>query len=205
MRHNPFATRFTRPSAMPFLMPEHMDIETLGANFISYGYCGQIVGPHGCGKTTLTYLLQSCFQTRFRSVRRLTIRTHPTLDLEMVKEDLAGSGPSLLVVDGIERIAVLQRWLLIRSCRALGTALLVTSHRRVLALPVLCELEPNSEILDRIVRFLDPNLKMDRHEIETTLYQSRGNIREALMRMYDWYEANAEACERSPALQILET
>ena len=73
---NPFATRWVRPDAAPFVGRQSF-VDTYVDNF--FALCesgkpvGQIVGPHGCGKTTLTIAMETRLRTYFQDVSRITI------------------------------------------------------------------------------------------------------------------------------------
>jgi hypothetical protein len=193
MQHNPFSTRFTRPGAMPFLSAEQLDLSSIAARFAANGYRGQIVGPHGCGKTTLTFGLQSQLGQQIQAVRRVTIRHDRAIIA--TETDWRDRNPQLLVIDGVERMTTTQRWLMIQSCRNLRMGILVTTHKRINFLPVLCEIQPTLETLQRIVEHLAPDVQIESEYLNTTWSRSGGNIREALMDLYDWYESSQKSAD----------
>ncbi len=185
---NPFSTRFTRPNAMPFLLSPEQELESILEAFRAGGHRGQIMGPHGCGKTTMTYALQRRLQNEFPSVRRITIRNSRTV--ETIEHVAAESDPQLLVIDGLERVPAIQRWLLTRTCRRQGKGLLVTTHKRLRHLPVICFLQPRPAMFLKIVEHLEPGAGFQEEFLERIFVQAGGNIREALMQLYDRFEAN---------------
>jgi energy-coupling factor transporter ATP-binding protein EcfA2 len=73
---NPFATRFVRPDEAEFLESANDEVTNVAKLFLESENCiGQIVGPHGSGKTTLTYAVEPLLRSRFPKVRRMTIRS----------------------------------------------------------------------------------------------------------------------------------
>lgn len=51
---NPFSTTFIRPGAIPFLFPNDQTIQDVVRQLAATDWWGQIIGPHGTGKSTLT-------------------------------------------------------------------------------------------------------------------------------------------------------
>ncbi len=54
---NPFSTRFVRPGALAYRFPPGESAATLVERLAASGWRGQIVGPHGSGKSTLVAAL----------------------------------------------------------------------------------------------------------------------------------------------------
>jgi len=55
---NPFSTRFLAPGKCRFVGLDEQTLNGLAEKLIQQNGNGQIVGPHGTGKTTLTFELQ---------------------------------------------------------------------------------------------------------------------------------------------------
>jgi hypothetical protein len=121
MRHepseNPFCTRRIRPGAIPFVFPAGEDAEALVRRLQQNDWRGEIIGPHGTGKSTLLATLLPAIE---RAGRRITLvalhdgqRRLPT-DFD---RDCRPCETMVLVVDGYEQLSRWRRWLLKRRCR----------------------------------------------------------------------------------------
>src|SRR5687768_16842271 len=100
---NPFSTRFTRPGAIPFILPPGQSLESLVERLQQQGWWGQIIGPHGSGKSTLLASLVPVLEASGRSV--VTVSLHqgqhrlPPLDRSSVH------GAAVLMIDGYEQLS----------------------------------------------------------------------------------------------------
>jgi len=129
---NPFSTRFTRPGEIPYQFVESEELGTLVDRFGNNRWVGQIVGPHGCGKTTLCHLLARELKHLFPKVNHVTIRSgrdiqsvraehSPALELDR-RVQLKPNGSvnhalkrTLTIVDGVERLSLLQQRMLVSN------------------------------------------------------------------------------------------
>lgn len=117
---NPFSTCFTRPGKIPYLLPDSEDqgdaktnLRSLIARFTDR-CVGQIVGPHGCGKTTLCHMLANELSDRFPTVDYVTIRSGRDVETTRYRNSFeadseVAAGAKLTIVDGAERVSLLQQ------------------------------------------------------------------------------------------------
>jgi hypothetical protein len=186
---NPFSTRFTRPGALPYLLPPGVDWAQLPIRLRDQAWMGQIVGPHGTGKSSFLVALlpalaaagRQCVEAQLHGGQR---RLPPGLDSRRWTAD------TQLVVDGYEQLNRWARWRLRRAIARCGGGLLVTTHSSV-GLPTLWTTEPSSELLAALVARLLGQASLgacQRAVVERLFARSRGNLREALFDLYDLYE-----------------
>lgn len=206
---NPFSTRFLSPGKISFVGIDEPALDRLAERFIRQRGNGQIIGPHGTGKTTLTFELEkrivrlNATSVQYRFVRKTigpkqTIRSAQSLASFEIGADrrlLHRHSPNpktILVLDGIELLSWFQRIALIKTCRQKQIGLVVTSHRFIWGLPKLTTLRSDYRRFESIVQRLtcDCDFQISTERL-TTIYQlHQGNIREALMSCYDEFEAS---------------
>ena len=200
-RSNPFATRFTRPDAMPFLFPEGVDADTLLARLRHFNWRAAIVGPHGVGKSTLLYTLIPMIEQAGREVRYVALHDGERRLPPEVFRHCSHDRPVQLVVDGYEQLAPWRRWALRSWTVWHRVGLLVTAHRgegRWPGLPILWRMEPDCVTAQRVVDYLqrDTDALIRPDDIDAALSRSQGDLREALMRLFDVHERRCHHCKR---------
>lgn len=186
---NPFATRFTRPGALAFQFPAGGSPTQLVEQLRQFGWCGQIVGPHGSGKSSLLAALSPALEATGRRV--VTIRLRDGQRRLPAEFDPRGwNRDTQLVVDGYEQLGRWARWRLQRWQRRSGCGLLVTAHQSV-DLPLLWQTTPSAELLQSIVAGLleKPTLEpAERGVVEAAFARRQGDLREALFDLFDQVE-----------------
>lgn len=200
MTANPFSTRFTRPGAIEFssdLVQSHRLVETL-AKATGRSNTFQIVGPHGCGKTTLTIAIASQLAQQGTETLWLTIRGNSKPDQVRFDRYLscldANENPDVLVIDGIESVNAFQRNCILREVGKHAWRVILTTHRALWRIPVLTTLSPSLEVFEDLCsRLICSDLanwnKEDwRPRIETAYGNANGDFREAFFELYDQYE-----------------
>ncbi len=212
---NPFSTQDISPAVMP-LVGDPDEIRKVTKTWQHAGWIGQIVGPHGAGKTSLTYALQAEVTDRFCNTRRLTIRKQaPRRRFPSPSRIEIGGGQwqssvsrgSLLMIDGLENLNPINRCLMIRYCRSHQIGLLLTTHRRLAALPVIATVQPEIATLIGIVDYLmrdqspEARAAIDRQTIQQAFVENQGDLRESLMSLYDVFErwARSGKCRIAPS------
>lgn len=217
---NPFSTRFTDPRTCEYV-PQDSDgstckigIPEIVGRFRDADYLGQILGPHGSGKTTLAVMLSRALSDRFSDLRLVTIRkgqkSNRMLDFSAVSvtselkptQFYANSrgrlrNRSLIqlnIVDGVELLSPLNRRLLIRSARRSDGGWLFTVHQQVSGIDDVASLIPSLVQFRKIVNGLQQNssCRVGDSEIADSYLRHRGNYRLGLFRLYDLFASCAE-------------
>lgn len=184
---NPFATRYTRPGAIPPL-DRHgipLDVATLASRFDAVP-AAAIEGPHGHGKSTLLVALAATLKAAGKPVRIVQIRDWHDACTAGIAIATAPRGTAVFV-DGWERLGLLAGPMRLVA-RMLGRRLLVTSHRPA-GLPVLWKCETTPALLRAIVdRVPDHGGAVNETDIDAAFQRHGGNVREAVYDLYDMIE-----------------
>lgn len=199
-QHNPFATCYTAPGCVPFFVAAtplavEQFFARLHQQWVDCGRVGAIVGPHGCGKSTLVAALQKSWTQEY-SYKVTHIALHNgqrTLPAWFWQRDFRKQ--DLVIVDGYEQLGWWARWQLNRLRRHTSCGLLVTTHAEC-RLPTLQRIEPSYETLLAVVRRLLAQLGdslrtesfITRH-VPAAWQETGANARETLFRLYDCWEA----------------
>ena len=184
---NPFATRYTRPGAIPPL-DRHgrpLDLAALIARLDGLG-AAALVAPHGHGKSTLLLALAAALDAVERPVTMVRVRGWQDA-WAACRAVVTAPRRTAVFIDGWEQLRFLAAPLR-AAARLLRRTLLVTSHRPT-GLPVLRECETTSDLLRAIVaRLPDRGGPVDEADIATAFRRHGGNLRESLYDLYDRVE-----------------
>lgn len=187
---NPFSVQFTRPDALPFVFSAGESTDSLIERLRKVGWNGQVVGPHGAGKSCfLATLIPALERT---GVQVCTIELHNgqrrlPISLNAVHRERPFG---IVAIDGYEQLSWWSRFGLKRFCRKNRIGLLVTSHADA-GLPDLYRPEVHVDLAHRLViRLLGADAKMiSPSEVADRFEWHHGNLREVFMDLYDLYEA----------------
>ena len=183
--NNPFS--FRQVTKIPYFFPpgtqENM-LSLLAERFEQNGRVGQIIGPHGTGKSTfLEALSQQLNGPVFKTVLRDRQRRLPPDFVEYHNKNC------IVIIDGYEQLSACSRVWLWWKRRQFGFGLLITAHRPIFGWPVLYETAPNRETYKRIVQILLKNeAEMDSQMLDSLFTKHQGNLREIFLELYDQWE-----------------
>ncbi len=236
--NNPFSVHRIRPGVIPYLFSHEDDstdplrLDQLIAAWQTHGHLGQIVGAHGCGKTTLAHAIAKRAvenqQIPFDSATSVTIRSKPwgrtgsplswltrllrlasastTFGNPVLPNDHAALSPAvrdcrstdtILIIDGIERLTLLQQAVTFHSLKRRQIPAIFTGHRDSKRLPfvggqcpVLFRAGSDIQVFAKIVNLMtQPSKPLDCAVVEDAFKSCQGNVREAFMKLYDAFDA----------------
>lgn len=190
-RHaNPFATCWTRPGAIPFRFENGVNAELLTAQLAAQNWRGAIIGPHGSGKSTLLETLKPALTAAGRNFHFIALRDHQR---HLPREAFAAlervATNRLLIVDGYEQLARLERVRLAWHCHRRECGLLVTAHASV-SLPTLITLTPSPALVEQLVGNLcaEVSTPVTTNQVTASHARHGSNVREIFFDLYDHYE-----------------
>ena len=187
---NPFSVRWIDPSRICFEPLPGICLNQLIRQLEVERGWGQIVGPHGSGKTTLVNQLEN--QLLQRSTPVVKVVLHREAWRRGFQQALSATRRSgtRLIVDGFEQLPRFAQWVLRWLCSWRDCGLLVTSHRDV-RLPWLVRTTSSLAWVQQIVsRLLQPcpgNLILE-EDVRNCYCRQGGNLRETLFALYDLFE-----------------
>jgi len=186
---NPFSATFVRPGAVPFLFPAGVGVSDLVAQLKTQDWCGQIIGPHGTGKSTLLAALMPALAAAGREPLWYAFRDG-VISLPGFRADHLGlHDGAILVIDGYEQLSSWRRWWLCRACRRSGCGLVVTAHAPV-GLPGLYHTTVSADLARRVLSHLNckGTANVSPEDLIEALTIRKGNLREAFFDLYDLHE-----------------
>jgi hypothetical protein len=175
---------------IPFIFPPGEDARALVAQLQANGWLGQIIGPHGSGKSSLVASLIPAIEQAGRHAVLMELHDRQRrLPMDAALQAELGRR-AVLIVDGYEQLSILSRLRLRWLRRRKRVGLVVTAHASV-GLPTLhrtvSNLESAREIISQLLR--DDPTRFTPEEIESAFVRHGGNLRECLFDLYDLYEA----------------
>lgn len=188
---NPFATCWTRPGALPYESVSDSGVEPVLARLKAANWRGQIVGPHGAGKSTLMHALRE----RLGREGVGAIDWHPSAPEEPGR---------LLLAEGFEKLPPKQCRTHLRAWRRSGQRFLLTTHRPLRwqrgAPPVVATLAPDCRLLARLFQRLTAERRtpVTLANARASFALRRGDLREVWFDLYDLHEKHARANRTVP-------
>lgn len=187
---NPFATRFTRPGAIGYLYPPGQSAQSLLEILQQNNWWGEIIGPHGSGKSSLLAELLPRIRETGRKVVQFGLhlgdRTLPVSKLDV----RAWNAQTQVVVDGYEQLSWWSKRRLQAWVKSRGAGLLITAHEPM-GLPPLFTTQPTLALARQIVAQLlgdAPNQVLTEDDIAAAFAAHGANLREMLFSLYDVYQ-----------------
>ncbi|WP_236696231.1 ATP-binding protein [Rhodopirellula islandica] len=217
-RTNPFASRHTRPGAIPYHFdPNGNDSDQPIASILSglrQHRLGLIVGNHGSGKSTLLHGIAESLQAEFPGGKWIQLTGDPDRPpLRGVSSVLANdravgevqatvSPGGVLVVDGAEQLSPWGRFHLRRRARRAGHACLVTAHRDLRGFHVLHRTRVTAKLIEDLLHELLRDHPEAREKLKRAsegglpeMLDDVTDVRELWSRLYDVVGLPAEKSE----------
>jgi hypothetical protein len=191
MPSNPFATRFTRPGALPYLYPPGQSAETLLETLERNNWQGEIIGPHGSGKSSLLAELLPLLEATGRKLELYQLHQGDrTLPISK-SEAKIWNEQTQVIVDGYEQLSWWSKRRLQGWVKAQNAGLLITAHQPM-GLPPLFTTQPTLELARQIVAMLlegtDGTGVPSYDDVAAAFARHPTNLREMLFSLYDVHQ-----------------
>ena len=187
---NPFATRFTRPGAIGYLFPQGRSAVGTVDLLRNNNWWGEIVGPHGSGKSSLLAELLPLLEATGRRVNVYSLHQGDRT-LPISKSDVAAwNADTQVVIDGYEQLSWWSKRRLQSWVKARLAGLLITAHQPM-GLPPLFATEPTLALAQQIVAQLlksDQVQSLTGDDVAAAFAAHGANLREMLFSLYDVYQ-----------------
>lgn len=196
MPSNPFATRFIRPGTIPYLFPPGQSAVGLLDALRSHDWWGEIIGPHGSGKSSLLAELLPLLEAAGRRVETYSLHQGDRT-LPISKADVkAWNEETQVVVDGYEQLSWWSKRRLQSRVKAQAAGLLITAHQPM-GLPPLFTTAPSLDLARQIVARLlegtDGTGVPSPEDVAAAFAAHGDNLRELLFSLYDVYQRKQKA------------
>lgn len=197
VRSNPFSARFVRPGAIPFIFRDGESARTVVLRLQSQNWRGEIIGPHGTGKSTLVAALHAELRAFGRTPRQQTFHDGVVRFAELTPPALPLDPGIVLIIDGYEQLSLWQKFRVRRACRRAGCGLVITAHRPS-GLPALYRTVVTPELAGDVFAVLtaEQTAHVTCSDLHESLAARKGNLRQALFDMYDLHERQVRNGER---------
>ena len=191
---NPFATCWTRTGALPWCATDSVDPPSVVAALKAADWRGQLVGPHGVGKSSLLEALIP------------PLRVHGKQPV-LCSDASAAPATGTLLIDGFERLAptdaqaLISRWS--NECRSF----VLTTHRPIDGVAVVARLTPNQRLLGSLFGWLTRSAEtpVTIADAQASLVRHDGNLREVWFDLYDLHDRLTRPDRTAPVTATYQT
>ena len=192
---NPFSSRFVSPFSCEFIEDQANGycVDEI-ASQLMLSKCVQIVGPHGCGKSTFAWQVAKRLEKHVRQIRVVTMRPQGRWrgKIDVVTQspgDMAQQRAlkNLYIVDGLEQLSAVSRNGLVHALKSGNNYSLLTTHRPLWFVRTRVAMRPSEELFRKMALALasGTDFQLTDELIASVYDQCGGNYRHGLSLLYD--------------------
>ncbi len=190
---NPFATCWTRPDVLSRYEQAGQGADELLVRLERTAWRGQVVGPHGAGKSSLLGEVARRLPGKGRLPLWMPVemgKIRPAIQTIRRSADER----TVVLLEGFERASRWQQWRLLATCAGTGSGWLLTTHRKLLMTretPVVARLEPTVETALHLYEHLTAEkvTPITRNDVARSFQKQGANLRKVWFDLYEQHEA----------------
>lgn len=188
---NPFATCWTRPDVLPRHERAGQGADDLLVQLKKATWQGQVVGPHGSGKTSLLMEVNRRLSERKRTPLWLPIEASKVRPLIRQICRFADDR-TVVLMEGFERANRWHQHRLLAACAGRGSGWLITTHERLRSrrTPVVAQVRATVETALLLYEHLTQQRSspVTRDHVVRSFREQSGNLREVWFDLYEQHE-----------------
>jgi hypothetical protein len=173
----------------------------LGERFVEADHQGQIIGPHGSGKSTITESFAKFLNLTGTHVIKHVIHDHTRRLSRSLSEEIRNiedfqtaesrkTKRNVVIFDGYEQLSYCSRVRLRKLCRQKNCGLLITTHKpQSFVGPILFRTDTSDATVEKLVSYLldDSRIFPGDSLLRSLRRKHNSNIRAILDSLYDWW------------------
>ena len=188
---NPFATCWTRPDVLPRLEVAGQGVDVLLARWEEAAWRGQVVGPHGAGKSSLLMEAARRLPERGRVPLWLPIEAGKVREaVQQIRQ--SADNRTVVLLEGFERADRWHQHRLLATCAGRDSGWLLTTHKELGSrrTPVVAQVCPSVETALQLYEYLTAQhaSPVTRNDVAQTFGAQDGNLREVWFDLYERHE-----------------
>jgi hypothetical protein len=193
---NPFCSRHVRPGATSYRFAAGESLDAVLTRLEEHAWRGEIVGPHGSGKSSLLTVLVPALQAAGRNVQWFELHDGQRKLPEGWDAPEQCPAGTILVIDGYEQLVASCKRQILKTTARQQCGVVVTAHAASGLPPIVHTSTTLALAQDIVVELMAGRpAVITRDDVADCFGTSGGNLREMLFALYDRYEARTRQSE----------
>lgn len=188
---NPFATCWTRSDVLLRHDRAGQGAHDLLVQLKKAAWRGQVVGPHGAGKTSLLMEIARRLPEQGRTPLWVSVDSSNLREaLQLVRQ--SADSRAVVLLEGFERVGRWHQHRLLAACAGRGSGWLLTTHEKIWCkrTPIVAQVQPTLETTLQLYEHLTEQRSslVTRNDVTRSFRDQGGNLREVWFDLYERHE-----------------